>query len=290
MSSIQQTIGFIGGGNMGEAFIGAIIHTGLATASQIHVTDIDPERRRHLAEAYGVHTGTDNRALFDISDIIVIAIKPQQMGTVLADLPPADGTPPTTRKLIISIAAGIRLKTFETILYARLSPDARARLPIVRVMPNTPALVLAGMSGMSPNPMSTPQDLALTRLLLESMGKVIMFEETDLDAVTALSGSGPAYVFYLAEAMIQGGISSGLTPENAEALTLQTLKGAICLLEELQESPENLRARVTSPGGTTAAAVGHMDAHQVKDRIAEAIVAATRRADELSRISDPDRA
>ncbi len=290
VSSIRQTIGFIGGGNMGEAFIGAIIHTGLATASQIHVADINPERRRHLTDAYGVHAGADNRDLFAASDIIVIAIKPQQMTAVLADLPPADGSAPATRKLIISIAAGIRLKTFETILYTRLSADARAQLPIVRVMPNTPALVLAGMSGMSPNPMATPRDLALTRRLLESMGKVIVFDEADLDAVTALSGSGPAYVFYLAEAMIQGGISSGLTPENAEALTLQTLKGAINLLEQLQAPPEVLRARVTSPGGTTAAAVGHMDAHQVKDRIVEAIVAATRRADELSRASDPDRA
>ena len=288
MHEIQHDIGIIGGGNMGEAFIGAIINTGLAPAARIRVTDISERRLSLLAETYGVHAETDNRALFAASGIVIIAVKPQVMSVLLAELSPAAAAAPAVRKLIISIAAGIRLETFEHYLYAHLSVDAQQQLPIVRVMPNTPALVLAGMSGMSPNRMTTEADLALTRRLLESMGKVIQFDEADLDAVTAVSGSGPAYVFYLAEAMIQGGIQSGLSAENAAALTLQTLKGAVRLMEHEGLPPQTLRARVTSPGGTTAAAVAHMDAHRVKDRIAEAIVAATRRADELSRASAPD--
>ncbi|MFH1984991.1 MAG: pyrroline-5-carboxylate reductase [Pseudomonadota bacterium] len=288
MHAIQHTIGIIGGGNMGEAFIGAIINTGLAPASHICVTDISDRRLSLLSETYKVRTGTDNSALFAASDIVIIAIKPQQMSALLKALAPPAGAAPAKRKLIISIAAGIRLQTFEHYLYAHLPTDAQAQLPIVRVMPNTPALVLTGMSGMSPNRMATDDDLALTRRLLESMGTVIQFDESDLDAVTALSGSGPAYVFYLAEAMIQGGVRSGLSAENAAALTLQTLKGAVRLMEHQRLPPETLRERVTSPGGTTAAAVAHMDTHRVKDRIAEAIMAATRRADELSRASAPD--
>ena len=288
MQSIPHTIGVIGGGNMGAAFIGAVINTGLAPATHIHVTDISDQRLKVLADTYGVHTGTDNRDLFAGCDILIIAIKPQQMSALLAELAPSQNWTPATRKLIISIAAGIRLQTFERTLYTHLTPEDRALLPIVRVMPNTPALVLAGMSGMSPNPMATDDDLALTRRLLASMGAVIQFDEADLDAVTALSGSGPAYVFYLAEAMIQGGVRAGLSTDNAAALTLQTLIGSVRLLETDGAPPDILRARVTSPGGTTAAAVDHMDTHQIKDRIAEAIVAAARRADELSRTLGPE--
>lgn len=282
MAVIQQSVGIIGGGNMGEAFIGAIINSGLASADRIKVTDISEDRRRTLAARFGVSAGMDNRDLFDTSDIVIVAIKPQQMTALLESVAPGPGEAPSSRKLIISIAAGIRIQTFEAHLYAHLTDDEQSRMPIIRVMPNTPALVLAGMSGMSPNRMAIEADLDLTRRLLESMGKVMVFDEPDLDAVTGVSGSGPAYVFYLAEAMIQGGIRSGLTEAQAHALTLQTLHGAVRLMEQASVPPEVLRQRVTSPGGTTAAAVGHMDAHRVKDRIAEGIVAATRRAGELS--------
>jgi pyrroline-5-carboxylate reductase len=187
------------------------------------------------------------------------------------------------RKLFISIAAGIPIRKMEALLYAPLDEGMRKKLPIIRVMPNTPALVLAGMSGMSANANATPEDLETTRTILGALGKVMEFKEADLDAVTALSGSGPAYVFYFIESMIAGGLAAGLEPDASETLTLQTLEGALKLLRERKEPPEDLRRKVTSPGGTTEAALKVMESHQVKQNIVAAIVAAARRSQELSR-------
>ncbi|MBA3037547.1 MAG: pyrroline-5-carboxylate reductase, partial [Desulfobacterium sp.] len=183
----------------------------------------------------------------------------------------------------ISIAAGITLEKLESILYSPLNNENIINLPIIRVMPNTPALVLAGMSGMAPNRYATSDDINTVRTILEAMGKVIEFKEDALDAVTALSGSGPAYVFYLVESMIQGGINLGLDPYDATILTIATLKGSVALLEEIDESPELLRKRVTSPGGTTEEAFKVLEKKKVKEIIAEAIAAAARRSGELSR-------
>jgi len=283
VSAIPQRIGIIGGGNMGEAFIGALLNTGLARPDKIQVTDIRQERCRELASAYGIAAGQDNRRLFLESDIVIIAIKPQQIESLLEVIAPRNSGDLTRRKLVISIAAGVRLHTFEQYLYARLDESEAAMLPIVRVMPNTPALVLAGMSGMSPNAHATEADRKTATLLLEAMGMVLEFEEPDLDAVTALSGSGPAYVFYLAEAMIQGGVAAGLAKEHARTLALQTLHGAVLLLRESGEAPDSLRRKVTSPGGTTEAALEVMETNAVKTHIVSAIVAAAKRAEELSR-------
>jgi pyrroline-5-carboxylate reductase len=163
-----------------------------------------------------------------------------------------------------------------------LDEAARKRLAIIRVMPNTPALVLEGMSGMTPNPNAGEQEIAITRKILEAMGRVVEFKEQDMDAVTALSGSGPAYVFYLIESMVAAGIHVGLNPEDAEVLSLQTMKGALKLMLEGNESPEQLRRKVTSPGGTTEAAFHVFEKHRVKQHIVDAIAAATRRSKELS--------
>jgi len=149
-------------------------------------------------------------------------------------------------------------------------------------MPNTPALVLEGMAGMSSNKYVDNNDLADAKKILGSMGKVIEFDEKDLDAVTALSGSGPAYVFYLIESMIEGGINVGLNPDSAKILTLATLKGSVKLIENLNESPEILRNKVTSPGGTTEAALKVFEANDVKQNIIKAILAAASRSKELS--------
>ena len=282
MTGISERIGIIGGGNMGEAFIGALINTSLARPDQIRVTDIRTDRCRELESTYGIAAGQDNRLLFLESDIIIIAVKPQQAEDLLREIAPRGPEEVGDRKLVISIAAGVRILTFETHLYAALDTDTAARLPVIRVMPNTPALVLAGMSGMSPNAHANESDLNKARRLLEAMGKVLEFEEADLDAVTALSGSGPAYVFYLAESMIQGGVAAGLSEEHARILALQTLHGAIRLLNDSGESPESLRQKVTSPGGTTEAALGVMESNAVKPHIVSAIVAAAKRAEELS--------
>jgi pyrroline-5-carboxylate reductase len=188
----------------------------------------------------------------------------------------------TGRKLILSIAAGIRISMFEEYLYPAIDAVQQARLPILRAMPNTPALVRSGMTGLCANRHATADDIGLIRKLLSAMGQIIDCTENEMDAVTALSGSGPAYCFYLAESMIEAGIELGFSPAVAAELTVNTLKGAVALLEQSKESPETLRGRVTSPGGTTEAAIRVLDEHFVKQAFVSAILAAARRSKELS--------
>ncbi len=283
MANLNKTIGFMGAGNMGEAFIGAIIRSKLADPEMIYISDILPERLELMKNTYGVSVMDDNLRLFSICDVVIMAVKPQQTEALLSHIAQNESLSFTKRKLFISIAAGIPLSKIEKFLYAPLDETDRQNLPIIRVMPNTPALVLAGISGMSANRYATLDDIQLTRTILGAIGSVIEFKEENLDAVTAVSGSGPAYVFYFIEAMIEGGIFNGLDAKDAERLTLETLKGAIKLMEESQKSPEELRRKVTSPGGTTEAALKIMEQNNVKKNIVSAITAATRRSKELSR-------
>jgi len=263
--------------------VGALIRADIFSPAMIMMSDVYQDRLEYMRKTYGVTVMSDNFRLFSESDIIVLAVKPQQMGQVLGDIAGQKEYRISNRKRIISIAAGILIRKIEDALYPPLNDASRQNLPIIRVMPNTPALVLAAMSGMSANRHADAGDIRITRTILESMGQVVEFEEKQLDAVTGLSGSGPAYLFYLAEAMIAGGIAAGLTPQNAETLTLQTLYGAVKLLTERKEPPEVLRRKVTSPGGTTEAAIKLMETHGVGKHIAEAIVAAANRSEELSR-------
>lgn len=277
---MEHTIGFIGAGNMAEAIIGAVIGARLSVPEHIFASDIRAERLGYLKETYGIQTSQDNGLVWSGCDILFLAVKPQQMNEVLSGL--ASTGAPAKRKLIISIAAGVRLEKIEAALYAPLPLNARQNLPIIRVMPNTPALVLKGMSGMSPNACATPEDIEHARAILAAMGRVLQFREEDMDAVTALSGSGPAYVFYLAELMIAAGVRLGLSPSDAKILTITTLEGAVALLSRGDDTPETLRAKVTSPGGTTAAAIGHMESNHVQAHIVNAIVAAAERSKALS--------
>ncbi len=283
MPRLEGTIGFIGAGNMGEAFVGALTGAGIFPPSAVRVNDVSRERLRHLEEAYGVTAAAGNVEVFREADIVVLAVKPQQMESVLSEIASHEAFAVPRRKILISIAAGVTLSRIEGILYTKLDPESRRRLPLVRVMPNTPALVLAGMSGMSANANAGEEDLLITRTILEAMGRVVVFDEASLDAVTGVSGSGPAYVFYLIESMTEGGVAAGLSREDAEALTLQTVKGAVALMEGRGESPDILRRKVTSPGGTTEAALNVLEGAEVKRTIIDAVVAATRRARALSK-------
>lgn len=278
----EKKIGFIGAGNMGEAFAGAIIRTGMLSRDLIFMSDVSKDRLDLTARTYGIRVTQDNFALFSDCDIAVLAVKPQQMTPVLSEIAGHKDYTITERKLVISIAAGFPLRKIENILYVPLNEKQKEKLPIVRVMPNTPALVLAGMSGMSPNRHADAEDIRLTRALLEAMGKVIEFEEEKLDAVTALSGSGPAYIFYMIEAMTEAGLQLGLEPEDAANMSLATMEGAIRLMKERNESPESLRRKVTSPGGTTEAALKVMENRKFRQCIIDAIAAAARRSKELS--------
>jgi pyrroline-5-carboxylate reductase len=283
MTPFDRLIGFIGAGNMAEAFIGAIIGSGLLPPAGLCAADVDADRLRTLADRYGIATYADNFQVYASCDLVVLAVKPQQMQAVLTGIAGHDRYGAPRRKLILSIAAGYPLAKIAAVLYPPLDEHGRKNLPIVRVMPNTPALVLTAMSGMSANRYATAEDLDDARRLLEAVGKVVTFPEKDLDAVTALSGSGPAYVFYLAEALIAAGVRVGLSRADAELLTVTTLKGAVKLLETTGESAEALRRKVTSPGGTTEAAVKVFEARGFKPTIIEAIGAAAKRAEELSR-------
>lgn len=283
MTTDYQRIGFIGGGNMGEAMIGALTRTGVFAPTDVRASDVSAERLDYLRNAYGIRPADGNADVFRESDVVVLAVKPQQMDAVLGEIAGAADYRVDRRKLVISIAAGVPIARIEGTLYPPLDEAARERLPIVRVMPNTPALVGAGMSGMSPNRHASEADAAAAREILAAMGRVMEFDETHLDAVTGVSGSGPAYVFYLAEAMAEGGVASGLDPSAAAELALATIEGAARLMRERGEDPADLRRKVTSPGGTTEAALKVMEDNGVRRHIADAVVAATRRGRELSR-------
>ena len=282
MKILDKKIGLIGAGNMGEAIINGLTKSGLCKSAQIWASDVRGARLRQLKETYAINTTEENAELFDQVDIVILAVKPQHMDEILQALA---GTFPNTIKgvkLFISIAAGFPMKRIEGHLYAPLDENSKGLLPIVRVMPNTPALVLAGMAGMSGNRYAKEADLSQARTILEAIGKVIEFEEEDLDAVTALSGSGPAYIFYVIESLVEAGAGLGLRPSHALKLTLETIKGSVRLLEETGEAAASLRKKVTSRGGTTEAALGVLESHRVKKHLMEAVRAAAQRSVELS--------
>ncbi len=282
MKRLDKKIGFIGAGNMAEAMINGLIRSALCRSVQIWASDIRAARLRQLKDTYQINTTQDNAEVFGQADIVILAVKPQDMDEVLKKF--ASTLPHSIKgvKLIISIAAGITIERIEQHLYGQLDENTKALLPIVRVMPNTPALALAGMSGMSGNSYLQESDRNEARMILEAVGKVIEFEQKDLDAVTALSGSGPAYVFYFIEALVEVGASLGLRPSHALTLTLETIKGSVKLLEETGQAAAFLRKKVTSKGGTTDAALNVLDQHKVKRHLMDAIRAAAERSRELS--------
>ncbi len=283
MAQLKQNIGFIGAGNMGEAMISALIRSGVCEPDRIFVYDIREPRLEELKTVYKIKALPGTGEIIRHCDVIVFAVKPQSMDPLLSEVSSQnafDGL--TEKKLIISIAAGIRIKKFEDRIYPKLALEARKQIPILRVMPNTPAMVLSGISGVCANSYATPEDMQAAKTILSAMGEVIECQEKDMDSLTAMSGSGPAYCFYFAEAMIEAGIQLGFDPDTAARLTLGTLKGALALMELQHQPPEELRARVTSPGGATQAAIAVFEAHTLKQVIREAIAAAAKRSKELS--------
>jgi pyrroline-5-carboxylate reductase len=281
MKSMHKSIGFIGAGTMGEAMISALIQAGVIAASAITASDVSPDRLDKLKRSYAINVTDDNFSLFSACDIVILAVKPHYVGTILSSIAASKDYRIVNRKLVISIAAGIPISKIEKCLYPPLDATSCSHLPIIRVMPNTPSLVMAGMSGMSPNGYATPDDLADAERILKAMGNVIEFKEADLDAVTAVSGSGPAYIFYYIESMIEAGVKSGLSSADASELVLTTIKGAVKLLEDRGDSPEHLRKLVTTPGGTTEAALKVLETQHFKQSIVDAIAAATAKAREI---------
>ncbi|HTN66501.1 MAG TPA: pyrroline-5-carboxylate reductase [Burkholderiaceae bacterium] len=261
-------IGFIGGGNMATALIGGLAGRLLA-ADQIHVIDPNADALRRLVQQFGVNTSQQLDAGLAACEVIVLAVKPQQMKTVAEQLRPHLGT-----QLLLSIAAGIRA--------ADLSRWLGGHGAIVRSMPNTPALIGQGITGMVPMRGVSPQQRAAADAVMRTVGSTVWLDDENLiDAVTAISGSGPAYVFYFLEAMQQAALELGLEPQQGTALALATFSGAVQLAAQSPEPLSVLRERVTSKGGTTHAALASMEAGDVKGAIVTAIKAAAARSKEL---------
>lgn len=268
----MKTIGFIGGGNMAQALLEGVLKAGLYQPEYVWVSDVRAERLTELAGRYRIKTTSDNPDLAAQADVIILSVKPQVMMNVL------DSIAGTLKKgvLVISIAAGITTDAIK---------DKLGQVQVVRVMPNTPALVGAGASGVYPAGVSQ-EGLKAALDICSSVGKTIVVEREELiDAVTAVSGSGPAYFFLLMEEMIKSGVQLGLSEADAKTLVLQTAKGAALLAEAAHpnnEDPAILRQKVTSPGGTTEAALKVFAKHHIPEIVTEALTAARNRGRELS--------
>ena len=266
---MNYELGVIGGGNMAEAIVGAAVRSGFLPADTIVVADPAAARREKLAGELGVTCVETNDAPACCPRVL-LAVKPQVMGDMLQ----ADAKKFRDDALVISIAAGVSTAFFD----ARLAGRGR----IVRVMPNTPMLVGEGASAVCAGPRATRDDVAWTRRLFTSGGGLgVEVKEKLMDAVTCVSGSGPAYFFYFIEAMVEAGVEEGLSPAVALQLATQTCLGAARLLSETHEDPAELRRRVTSPGGTTQRAIETLDAAGVKDGIIAALRACAKRSREL---------
>ncbi|WFB35915.1 pyrroline-5-carboxylate reductase [Kiritimatiellota bacterium B12222] len=260
---------FLGGGNMAEALLSGMLSAGVVSSDAVVVTDIRAERLAELHEMYGVNTSTDNLEAVSGATEIWLCVKPQQMEEVLT---PLAGKATSARW--VSIAAGLTTPTLE----GYLGGDVK----VVRVMPNTPALVKSGVAGVAPGRLADDADVQAVKTALECVGKAVVVEESDLHAVTALSGSGPAYVFYLIEAMLKAGEDLGMDPVHARELVLQTIMGAGKLMEDTGLDADELRRRVTSKGGTTAAALTCFDEMGVGAGITAGTLAAAKRSKELA--------
>lgn len=268
---IPCKLAFIGAGNMARSLIGGLISNGMI-AENIHVADKQPETLKSLTNRYAVQTFTDNRAAIEGVEVIIVAVKPQQMQDVIKQLSPYW----QPDQLLISIAAGIRIEDITRWLN-------KSQAAIVRAMPNTPALVEAGATALFANDYVSHQQHELAESILRACGLAIWLEdEQHMDAVTALSGSGPAYFFLVMEAMEKAAIELGLPAETARLLCLETAFGAAKMALESGESASTLRKQVTSPGGTTERAIHELEDGGLHGLFENALVAAALRARELA--------
>jgi pyrroline-5-carboxylate reductase len=263
-------LGLLGAGNMAEALLRGALRAGLVAPGRVTAGDISPERRERFAREFGARATASNAEVVRGAELLVLCVKPQQCEAALAEAAPAFEV---RRHLLISILAGVPTRRLEGLL------PAGAR--VVRAMPNTPLQVGLGASCLCGGARATEQDLAVAERLLGAAGLVLRVEEGMMDAATGLSGSGPAYLCYLIEAMVEAGTAEGFTREAALRLAARTCLGAAKMLEETGLPPEELRRRVSSPGGTTQAALELLEAGEVKKKLVAAVRRAAARSREL---------
>jgi len=266
---ITRKIGFLGAGQMATALAQGIIRAGLVPAENVLASDPDPNARKRFTAATGADCIHENHKLVSNVDVLIIAVKPSVVATVLAEISPHLGG----KTLVVSIAAGVTLTT--------LAGHLPRGTPLVRVMPNTPCLVGCGASAFSLGPNATAEHAQLVRSLLQAVGTATEVEEKLLDAVTGLSGSGPAFVYMMIEALSDGGVRMGLPREVATRLAAQTVRGAAEMVLATGEHPAVLKDRVASPAGTTIAGIQALEARGLRAAVMAAVEAATLRSEQL---------
>lgn len=276
----KKTIGFIGGGNLAEALIKGLLSSKAVGAGQILVSDRLSDRLVHIAEVYEVKVLNKNYETALTSDIIFITVKPKDVGSALKEIAPEL----TREKLLISVAAGITTEFIQAVL---MGSGAKDFAPVIRAMPNTPAIVQEGITALFAGEGVGDKDIRLAEAVFKSVGKVVVLDDEGLmDAVTGLSGSGPAYFFLIMDALVQAGVKAGLKQQDARLLVLQTALGSAKLaLESEEKGLSELRRMVTSPGGTTEAGIRKLEDAGIRDIIMSAVQAAIDRARELSKES-----
>ncbi|MET0514377.1 MAG: pyrroline-5-carboxylate reductase [Nitrospiraceae bacterium] len=269
-AALTKKLAFIGGGQMAEALVGGLVAAELCDPATIWATDPLADRAHVLKSRFGILVGEKNAPAVEWADVIVLAVKPQILPQVLSEIGAG-----VEGKLVISIAAGVSIAWI------------RQRIPhisgIIRAMPNVPALVREGVTAIAIEPGVQETDATLTRTLFGAVGRVVSIEEHLMDAVTGLSGSGPAYIFVAIEALADGGVKMGLPRQTAELLAAQTVLGAAKLVLEKGEHPARLKDQVASPGGTTIAGLHRLEAGSLRATLIAAVEAATRRSEELGR-------
>ena len=265
----KKGIGFIGTGNMAEALIAGLLKAKFTAPGQIMAFDADGKRLRFIQKKYGIKKASDNNHLSSQCDPLIFCVKPQSMKEVIEEM--ADSLDPS--KLLISIAAGVPLYTIETY--------ARKQLRLIRAMPNINVLVQEGASAIAPGNLATEEDLRLAKAIFDCVGRSIIIHEPLMDAVTGLSGSGPAYVLLIIEALTDAGVHLGMTRPQALTLVAQTVMGSVKLLSDTGEHPALLREKVTSPGGTTAAGLYKLEEGGLRKILIDAVIAASQRSKEL---------
>ncbi len=268
---VNKKIGIIGCGNMGEALLSRL-STVVEKSISLMVSEFDAKRRDYIQSKYKIIVETDNNAVVKFADVIILAVKPKDFDNLLKNEICCGAS---KNKLIITIAAGITTKYIEGII----GKD----IPVIRVMPNMAAAAGESMSSISAGSSATAKDIVAAKEIFSTIGDVVEVDEKFVDAVTAVSGSGPAYFFYLIESLIDSGVAAGLDRDVAKRLVLKTASGSARLLEALKEDPAVLRARVTSKGGTTEAAIKVFESKKFKDIVKKAVSAAKKRSKGLSR-------
>ncbi len=263
---LPKSVGTVGAGNMAEAILRGLLRAGMKP-DQLMASDPDPSRREHVARELGVRATESNAEVARVSELVVLAVKPAQVEAAVGDLP-RDGGP-----LYVSIVAGLTL--------ASLRRQLGSRARIVRVMPNTPALIGSGISALANDTGLATEDVERASAVLEAVGRVVRVPEACMDAVTGLSGSGPAYVYLFIEALTEAGVREGLSAAVARELAVETVLGAARLVRESGEHPALLREKVTSPGGTTIAGLSALEQGGLRATVLEAVRAATARSHEL---------